>query len=840
MKLFEEKIIDSTCRLVRIPSVYEESPEFIFGEPINRCLDEALLIMKELGFQVFKAPDGAYGYAEIGEGELFGVLGHIDVVNAHKNDGWERNPFDPIVKDGYLYGRGVQDDKGPMMAAVYAFKALLEEGFQPKKRVRFIFGGDEETLWRCISIYKEREETPVMGFTPDSAFPLTYAEKGLLQVLIKSETPATYDYEGGDSFNAVATKASCPYHPQIEAALNQKGYVYKKTGDLLEVQGVSAHAKNPWKGISANLNLLDAMHASGIEDKAIAFIVECLKGKYRFEGFTEQDNSDFSGPITINLGKMKASKEGTVFSVDLRLPVTQKKDEIMELLRSKAAMYNLVVEPFDWLRSIHIPLESNLIQSLMGAYQEVTGDYVSKPYISAGASYARAFDNHVAFGANFPNHPTSEHQPNERIAVANLIKAAEIYKVAFKKLAFDVEGGSLSRKNASIAPSVTLEVAALAKGMREQGEDVISFSAGEPDFKTPKNIRDAAIYAIENGMTGYTAASGILELKKAICDKLLRDQKLAYDPSQIVVSCGAKHALFNALQAICNPLDEVLVPLPYWVSYPDLVRMADAKPVYIPLTQENGFSYTKEALEQAVTPKTKAIIINSPNNPTGAVYDRQVLQMIGEFATLHNLTIISDEIYESLVYEGTFTSIASISEEIKQRTIVINGLSKGYAMTGWRIGYSASDKRIANIMSNFQSHATSNPNTIAQYAGVEALNGPQEELRRFNEVFKQRRDCMVEGLSKIDSIHTFKPQGAFYVMVEVAGFYGKMSGKERIINSTQFCKYLLQNYKVAAIPGIAFGMDDYIRLSYAISNERIKEGLNRFEEFLKSLKIERQ
>ncbi|MBC7959427.1 MAG: pyridoxal phosphate-dependent aminotransferase [Vallitaleaceae bacterium] len=422
------------------------------------------------------------------------------------------------------------------------------------------------------------------------------------------------------------------------------------------------------------------------------------------------------------------------------------------------------------------------------------------------------------------------------MAIEDIIRASEIYKNAFRRLVFAQHDEGLSRKNSNISSSVTLEIAALAKKMKAEGEDVISFSAGEPDFKTPKNIRDEAIRVIEEGLTGYTAASGIIELKKAIVNKFSKDNHLSYKPENIIVSCGAKHSLFNALQAICNPGDEVIIPLPYWVSYPDLVKMADATPVCVALKPENGFAYNNEDLEAVVTDKTRAIIINSPNNPTGAVYDEATLKMIYNFAKKHELIIISDEIYEELVYDGKHISIASLSEDAKERTIVVNGMSKGYAMTGWRIGYAAAATKFVKVMANFQSHSTSNPNTIAQYASVEALTGPQDEVKRFRTAFDERRKYMVERLKEIQHIHSFEPSGAFYVMVDVKAFYGKTWEGEVINNSSDFCRCLLQAKKVASIPGLAFGVDDYVRFSYAISIERIEEGLNRFEHFLNSLK----
>lgn len=388
---------------------------------------------------------------------------------------------------------------------------------------------------------------------------------------------------------------------------------------------------------------------------------------------------------------------------------------------------------------------------------------------------------------------------------------------------------NISNKLKSIQPSVTLAITAKAKSLKAQGIEIIGFGAGEPDFRTPKHIRDAAINAIENESIGYTAASGMESLKKAICDKLKRDNKLEYTQDQIVVSNGAKHSLFNTLSAICNPGDEVIVPNPYWVSYPELVRLVDANPVFVECPEEAEFKYTIEALEAAITDKTKAIILNTPNNPTGTAYKEEDLRAIADLAVKHNIYVISDEIYEKLLYEGTHTSIASFNEDIKDLTIVVNGVAKAYAMTGWRIGYTACNKEIAKAMSNFQSHATSNPNTIAQYATIEALNGPEETLNEMIKAFKERRDFMVEKINSIENLSCLKPQGAFYVMVNISKLIGKTINGKVINNSIDFADYLLDDAKVAVVPGIGFGNDNYIRLSYATSLDNIKEGLDRIE-----------
>lgn len=391
---------------------------------------------------------------------------------------------------------------------------------------------------------------------------------------------------------------------------------------------------------------------------------------------------------------------------------------------------------------------------------------------------------------------------------------------------------SLSEKNSAISPSITLSITAKAKMLISEGYDVISFGAGEPDFKTPDNIKKAAIKVIESGNIGYTAASGLYELKEAICRKLKNDNNLSYLPNNIVVSNGAKHTLYNALLALCNPGDEVIVPLPYWVSYPELVKLADAKPVYVETPEKNGFKYTEKGLLSAINDKTKAIILNSPNNPTGAVYSEQELRIIAEIAAKYGIYVISDEIYEKLIYEGKHISIASFGEDIKDLTITVNGVSKCYAMTGWRIGYSAANEKITRIMSNIQSHATSNPNTIAQYASIEALGGEQETVRKMIRAFEERKDYMADRINGIKGLSCRKPEGAFYVMMNISGIKGRQLHGININGSIDFANYLLERVKVAVVPGIGFGSDDYVRLSYATSLDNIIEGLNRIEKAL--------
>jgi len=395
----------------------------------------------------------------------------------------------------------------------------------------------------------------------------------------------------------------------------------------------------------------------------------------------------------------------------------------------------------------------------------------------------------------------------------------------------------LSNKAKEISPSITLEITAAAKALKESGINVISFSAGEPDFNTPENIINAAINAMKDGKTKYTPTSGVLELRKAICTKLKDDNELLYKPSQIVVSTGAKQSLANTFLSILNKGDEVIIPIPYWVSYPELIKLADGVPIFVDNLKENDYKYKIEDLRKVVTKKTKAILLNSPNNPTGSVYSKEELIEIAEFAKENDLIIISDEIYEKLIYdENKHISIASISEDAYKRTIVINGLSKAYAMTGWRIGYSAASEEIAKLMSNIQSHVTSNINSISQYAAIEALTGPQESLNEMVKEFKARRNYMVERLNEIEGISYIMPKGAFYIMVNVGGYFGKSISNNLINSSLEFSKSLLEEEMVAVIPGIAFGLDEYIRLSYATSKEAIEEGLNRLEKYLQRLK----
>ena len=395
---------------------------------------------------------------------------------------------------------------------------------------------------------------------------------------------------------------------------------------------------------------------------------------------------------------------------------------------------------------------------------------------------------------------------------------------------------NLSRKCMAISASLTLEIDAKAKRMRAEGMDVVGFGAGEPDFDTPAFIKNAAKEALDQGVTKYTPASGTMDLKKSVCEKLLRDNGLSYEPAQIVISNGAKHSLHNSFAVLLNPGDEVIIPSPCWVSYPELVKINDGVPVYVPAGEENGFKPQVEDIRRAITPRTKAILLNSPSNPCGYVMTEEELRAIAQLAVEHDLFVISDEIYEELVYDGEkHFSIASFGEEIKKRTIVVNGLSKAYSMTGWRIGYTASAPEIAKAMGNLQSHMTSNPNSIAQYASAAALRGPKEEMHAMVREFDRRRKYMVERINAIPGISCITPKGAFYAFMRVSGLYGKQYKGKVIHNSLELCSAVLEGVQVALVPGVAFEADDFCRLSYATSMENIVKGLDRLEAFVAEL-----
>ncbi len=393
----------------------------------------------------------------------------------------------------------------------------------------------------------------------------------------------------------------------------------------------------------------------------------------------------------------------------------------------------------------------------------------------------------------------------------------------------------ISNKFKKIAPSPTLLIDSKFKQMKAEGMDVVGFGAGEPDFDTPQHIKEAAINAINSGFTKYTPASGTLELKKAICDKLAKDNGLSYEPSQIVVSNGAKHSLINAFGAILNPGDEVIIPAPFWVSYPEMVKYNDGVPVILHTTEEKGFKFTAEEFKAAITPKTKAIVLNSPSNPTGMVYTAEELKAIADVAVENNIFVISDEIYEYLVYDGVkHTSIASFNDKIKDLTIIINGVSKTYAMTGWRIGYTASNATLAKAMTSVQSHSTSNPNSIAQAATVAALTGPTDDLKIMIKAFDERRKYMAERINAVDGVSCLVPQGAFYVMMNISALKGKTIAGKVINTADDFAEIFLEKELVAVVPGTGFAAPDYVRWSYATSMENIKEGIDRLERLLNS------
>ena len=395
----------------------------------------------------------------------------------------------------------------------------------------------------------------------------------------------------------------------------------------------------------------------------------------------------------------------------------------------------------------------------------------------------------------------------------------------------------LSQRAKAIKPSPTLAIDAKAKALKAQGVDVIGFGVGEPDFDTPQNIKDAAIKAIEMGFTKYCPVGGTDDLKDAIIEKLKKDNGLSYERGEIIVSCGAKHSLYNIAMTILEKGDEVIIPAPYWVSYPDIVALADAKPVIVNTSEENGFKMTAEEFRKAITPETKAVIINSPSNPTGSSYSRKELEGIAEVAVEKKILIISDDIYEKLVYDGfEFISIASISKEVKDLTIVVNGVSKAYAMTGWRIGYAAAAKEIITAMTNIQSQSTSNPNSIAMKASTEALIGTQDAVSAMVGEFDKRRVYMVERLNRIKGITCLRPNGAFYAFPNVTGLLRKNFNGKLIETSSDMATLLLDEVKVALVPGSAFGAEGFLRLSYATSMEKIKEGIDRVEKAVGMLK----
>ncbi len=394
----------------------------------------------------------------------------------------------------------------------------------------------------------------------------------------------------------------------------------------------------------------------------------------------------------------------------------------------------------------------------------------------------------------------------------------------------------LSKRAKNISASLTLAISAKANKLKAAGEDVVSFGAGEPDFDTPEYICEAAREALEIGFTRYTSASGYEDLKKAVRDKFKRDNNLEYGTDQIIVSNGAKHSLFNTFQAILNPGDEVIIPVPYWLTYPETVKMGGGTPVYLETKEEEDFKINIDKFKNMINENTKALILNSPSNPTGSIYNKEELEEIAAVAVENEIIVVADEIYEKIVYDDNeHISIASLNDKIKDLTVVINGVSKSYAMTGWRIGYAAGPKKIIEIMSNIQSHATSNPNSIAQYASNTGLRGDHSFMEERRKKFEERRDYMYDKINSIDGLSCLKPGGAFYIMMNIENIIGKKIKNQKIKDSFSFADNLLDEKLVAVVPGVAFGADNFIRLSYANSLENIKKGLNRVEEFVAEL-----
>ncbi len=393
----------------------------------------------------------------------------------------------------------------------------------------------------------------------------------------------------------------------------------------------------------------------------------------------------------------------------------------------------------------------------------------------------------------------------------------------------------ISKRAKEVSPSLTLELTAKAKKMKEEGRDVVSFGAGEPDFNTPEYIRNGAKEALDKGMTKYTPASGTPALKTAICKKMQRDNDLTYGVSDVVVSNGAKHALHNAIQAVVEEGDEVIIPAPFWLTYPELVKLAGGVPVFVYTKEEDGFKLTADALEKAITDKTRAIILNNPNNPTGAVYTKDEIYSLAKVIEKTDICVISDEIYEVLNYTGEkVVSIATYSDKLKEQTIIINGVSKSYSMTGWRIGYTVAPTAVSKAIANMQSHTASNPNSIAQYATLVAYESPEGEafLSEMLESFSRRRKLIMQKLDEI-GLPYIRPDGAFYVLLCIKSIFGKSVDGVKVNSAMDFATVLLEKADVTVIPCESFGADDYVRLSYAISDADIVKGVERIGEFVK-------
>jgi aspartate aminotransferase len=393
----------------------------------------------------------------------------------------------------------------------------------------------------------------------------------------------------------------------------------------------------------------------------------------------------------------------------------------------------------------------------------------------------------------------------------------------------------LSERISRIKPSPTLAINAKAQELRRQGVNVISFGVGEPDFDTPKHIRDAAVRAMEEGFTRYTAVGGIDELKDAIIEKFKQDNNLDYDRPEVMVSCGGKHVLYNLAQALLNPGDEVIIPAPYWVSYPPIAILAGATPVIVQTDEADNFKLSPSALEEAITSRTKLLVLNSPSNPTGSVYTLEELERLAEVISRHDLYVVSDDIYEKLLFDGlAFANIAQV-DGMKDKIFVANGVSKSYAMTGWRIGYVAGPSEVIAGMTKIQSQSTSNPNSIAQKAAVAALRGPQDVIEEMIDAFDKRRRYLVDRLNGIKNVSCNTPQGAFYTFPNFSYYFKGREGEKQINDSAGLAEYFLTEAKVAIVPGIAFGADNFIRFSYATGLEVIKEGIDRIEDALGKL-----
>ena len=388
----------------------------------------------------------------------------------------------------------------------------------------------------------------------------------------------------------------------------------------------------------------------------------------------------------------------------------------------------------------------------------------------------------------------------------------------------------------AVHASSTMAIDAMYKNMKAQGIDVVGFGAGEPDFPTPDNIKEACIRALNENKTKYTAASGIIELKKAVCQRMKEDCGVDYAPSQVIIASGAKHIVYLTVRALVNPGDEVVIPAPYWVSYSEIVRMCGGIPVIAQTREEDEFKLTPQELDEAITDNTKCVLFNSPSNPTGMMYTREELRALADVCIARDVYIIADEIYYKLVYDGRkFVSVAALGEDVKERTILINGVSKSYAMTGWRIGYSLAPEHITKVMSNYVSHSTAAPSTLSQWAAVEALTGPQDTVETMRQAFEARRNYMVDRVNSMELVSCLKPEGAFYIMMNIRKVFGKKCGDVVIDSCDTFASQLLEKGLVAVVPGSGFDAPDYVRWSYATSLENIKEGMDRLEKFLSTL-----